>query len=121
MKAVLLSRDLMFITRIKEVAAARGGEVVVVNNEVAWRAVASDSQITQGGVVLVDLERCPVELEIVQDVVSSLLPYSWRCLSFFSHVHVEVAHDARLRGLGDVMPRSKFVQLLPGLFQDVAQ
>jgi hypothetical protein len=116
MKAVLLSRDLMFITRIKEVAAGRGGEVVVVKNENAFRALAADSQVAQGGVVLVDLEKCPIELDVVQQVVSSLPADSWRCISFFSHVHVDVAHDARLRGLGEVMPRSKFVQVLPEVF-----
>jgi hypothetical protein len=115
MKAVLLSRDLMFISRIKEVAAVRGGEVSVVKNEAALRAATLDSQVNEGGVVLVDLEKCPVELGVVQQVVSSLPADSWRCISFFSHVHVDVAHDARLRGLGEVMPRSKFVQVLPEL------
>jgi hypothetical protein len=116
MRAVLLSRDLLFISRVKEVAAAHGGEVVVVKNEDAFRAVALDDQVTHGGVVLVDLEKCPVNLEAIQQVVSSLPAGSWRCISFFSHVHVDTAQDALRRELGEVMPRSKFVQVLPSLF-----
>ncbi len=118
MKVVLLSRDLIFITRIKEVASVHNGQVVVVKNDIALRAVAADEQVVQGGVMLIDLERCPVEIDLVQQIVSNLPAESWRCISFFSHVHVELAQDARLRGLGDVLPRSKFVQLLPGLFMN---
>lgn len=113
MKAVLLSKDLMFISRVKEVAAACGGEVAVVKNEAALSA--STAGVTQAGVVLIDLEKCPVELDAVQRVVAGLPRDAWRCISFFSHVHAQTADDARSRGLGEVMPRSKFVQVLPGV------
>jgi len=115
MKAVLLSKDLMFISRVKEVGAASGSEVVVAKSEEALRAAIGGMQPNQKGVVLLDLEKCPIELEAVQTVVSSLPAESWRCISFFSHVHLETAEDARRRGLGQVMPRSKFVQVLPDL------
>lgn len=116
MKAILLSKDLMFISRVKEVGSACGGEVVVVKNEEALHAAVSAVAPQQKGIVLLDLEKCPLGLDSVQKVVLSLPAESWRCVSFFSHVHVETAEDARRRGLGAVMPRSKFVQLLPSLF-----
>jgi hypothetical protein len=116
MKAILLSKDLMFISRVKEVSSACGGEVSVVKNEAALHAAVSAVGQQERGVVLLDLEKCPLPLDSVQQVVSGLPAQSWRCVCFFSHVHVEVAEEARRRGLGDVMPRSKFVQLLPGFF-----
>jgi hypothetical protein len=116
MKAVLLSKDLMFISRVKEVAAACGGEVAVVKNEAALAEAIGTPGSAQSGVVLLDLEKCPIALEVVERTVAGLSKDSWRCISFFSHVHVETADDARRRGLGEVMPRSKFVQVLPGLF-----
>ena len=116
MKAVLLSKDLMFISRVKEVAAARGGEVLVAKNDASLLSLLDSKGESDGGVLLLDLEKCPVSLERVQQVVEALPTQSWRCVSFYSHVHVSTAEDARLRGLGEVMPRSKFVQILPGLF-----
>jgi hypothetical protein len=116
MKAILLSKDLLFISRVKEVGLASGGEVLVVKNEAALQTAVSEVGQQEKGVLLLDLEKCPLTLDSVQQVVSGLSDNSWRCVCFFSHVHVELADEARRRGLGDVMPRSKFVQLLPGLF-----
>lgn len=116
MKAILLSKDLMFITRVKEVAASLGASVTVAKSEDALRVALEDSSVGEQRMVLLDLEKCPVSLDVVQQAVSQLPAGTWRCVSFFSHVHVEVADDARLRGLGEVMPRSKFVQVLPQLF-----
>ena len=116
MKALLISKDLMFITRVKEVAAAKGGSVVVAKNEAAVQVAVSDLKGEAAGVVLIDLERSPIELGRVQDLISELPSESWRRVSFYSHVHVDTAIEAKARDLGEVMPRSKFVQLLPGLF-----
>jgi hypothetical protein len=48
--------------------------------------------------------------------VAKLVAQGWRVVSFFSHVHEEVAGEAVELGLGEVMPRSKFVRVLPSLF-----
>ncbi|MFN4895872.1 MAG: hypothetical protein ACK5GN_12265 [Pseudomonadota bacterium] len=117
MKAILLSKDLMFISRVKEVAAVAGSEVLVVKNEVALsEAVSASSSQEQRGLIMLDLEKCPVELDLVQKMIASSASTNWRCVCFFSHVHVETAEDARSKGFNEVMPRSKFVQILPGLF-----
>jgi hypothetical protein len=39
----------------------------------------------------------------------------WKVVSFFSHVHGDTAENAVSLGLGEVMPRSKFVRVLPEL------
>jgi hypothetical protein len=116
MKALLISKDLMFITRVKEVASAKGGSVVVAKNEAAVQVAVGELKGEAKGVVLIDLEKCPLELGRIQELISELPGESWKRVSFYSHVHVDAAIEAKARDLGQVMPRSKFVQLLPGLF-----
>jgi hypothetical protein len=115
MKVVLLSRDLMFSSRVKEVAASTQAEAVVARSEEALQAAIAGLLPERRGLLLVDLEKSPLSLERTQQVVESLNPGSWRCISFYSHVHVDTATQAKERGLGEVMPRSRFVQVLPQL------
>lgn len=119
MKALLISKDLMFITRVKEVAQAKGGAVLVAKNEAALESAATELKEEATGIVLVDLERCPVSLDRIQEIISELPRAAWRIVSFYSHVHVDTAADAKARDLGEVLPRSKFVQLLPQLFGEM--
>ena len=116
MKALLISKDLLFITRVKEVATTKGGSVVIAKNETAVQSAVSELKSERSGIVLIDLERCPIELGRIQELISELPREAWRRVSFYSHVHVDVAIEAKAQNLGDVMPRSKFVQLLPELF-----
>jgi hypothetical protein len=120
-KALLISRDLLFISRIKEVASVSHGEVQVIKSEDALRAAVAEICQLEGadqrGVILLDLEKSPLELETVKGLVTALPTDRWRMISFFSHVHVEKAEQAKRLGLGDVLPRSKFVQILPGVFE----
>jgi hypothetical protein len=117
MKLVLLSRDLMFITRVKEVAASHQQEAVIARSEEALQSAVSDLMPEDRGVLLIDLEKCPLTLERTQELVGSLDLSRWRCISFYSHVHTDTAVEAKERGLGEVMPRSRFVMVLPQLFQ----
>lgn len=125
MKAILISKDLLFISRIKEVASVNRGEVQVIKSEDALRAAVAEHCEDQGGdrsadrsgLILLDLEKSPLELETVKALVSALPLDRWRMISFFSHVHVEKAEQAKRLGLGEVLPRSKFVQILPGAFE----
>lgn len=117
MRAVLLSRDLLFITKIKEVAAAQQRELVVAKSESALHEALSGA--TAPGVVLVDLEKTPLPLEVIRGALTEPGREGWRCVSFFSHVHLETGDSARELGLGEVMPRSKFVHLLPHLLSSL--
>lgn len=116
MKVLLLSKDLMFISRVKEVAGAHGGEVIVAKSEERFREAIADSQAESSGVLLIDLEKSPLGLDVISQALSSNPSRGWRSIAFYSHVHVEAADKARAMGFQEVMPRSKFVQLLPVLF-----
>lgn len=113
-KAILVSGDLMFISKVKEVARAAGGEVTVARSESALEK--AQSECASASVLLIDLEKSGVSLESLSSRVSHLSQNGWRVVSFFSHVHEELAHKANELGLGEVMPRSRFVKLLPELF-----
>lgn len=117
MTAILISKDLLFITKIKEVAAHYQREVVVIKSEGALRdAIAS----VASGIVLVDAEKTGVTLEGVQTALAGAPQGAWTVCTFFSHVHVEMGQKAKELLGGDVMPRSRFVQLLPQIFSSMA-
>jgi hypothetical protein len=115
MKVVLLSKDLIFISRVREVAAARHKQAVVVKNQPALVDALTLPEGVSRGVVLIDLEKSPLALDAVQAAMSNVDPSEWRCICFYSHVHVEAAKQAHTLGMQEVMPRSKFVQVLPSL------
>lgn len=111
---ILVSGDLMFISKVKEVAAAANGQVKVARSlSVLEQAVAEASE---PGALMIDLEKSGIQREVLSEVVDRISASGWRVVSFFSHVHEEVAEEASRLGLGEVMPRSRFVKILPSLF-----
>lgn len=114
MRAILLSRDLLFISKIREVVTAKGHELLVIKS--AETLVDTLRSAEQSGILLVDLEKAPVSLEVVAESYRGLQGSGWRCYSFFSHVRIDTGAAAESLGLGDVMPRSRFVRILPDLF-----
>jgi len=111
---ILVSSDLMFISKVKEVAAAAQGQVKVARSMQALdQAVAEASE---PGALMIDLEKSGVPREALTEPVARLIAGGWKVVSFFSHVHEELGGEAEGLGLGEVMPRSKFVRVLPGLF-----
>lgn len=111
---ILVSRDLMFISKVKEVAAAAQQEVAVVRSLQALEQAIGTS--SGPAVLMIDLEKSGIPKSDLQEPVARLSSQGWRVVSFFSHVHEEVAGEAVELGLGEVMPRSKFVRVLPELF-----
>jgi membrane-bound ClpP family serine protease len=112
--AILVSSDLMFISKVKEVAAAANGQVKVARSLTALEQAIAEA--SESGALMIDLEKSGVQREAMSEVVRRLSSTGWRVVSFFSHVHEEVADDASRLGLGEVMPRSRFVKILPSLF-----
>lgn len=112
--AILVSSDLMFISKVKEVATAAQGQVKVARSLGALEAAISEA--SEPGALIIDLEKGGVPREALSDVVQRLSSNGWRVVSFFSHVHEEVAEEASKLGLGEIMPRSRFVKVLPSLF-----
>jgi len=110
---LLLTKDLLFITKVKEVARATGCEVRVVKG---WTGLDEALSVhTDPGLLMLDLEKAIAPLEQLAERVRELVGGGWRCVSFFSHVHDELEGRARELGLGEVMPRSRFVKVLPEL------
>jgi hypothetical protein len=116
MKTVLLSRDLIFISRVKEVSASHGESASVAKSEEALVNALQSLQEGQQGVLLVDLEKSPFAAEVLAKVIGSLDTKRWRCIGFYSHVHKQTAEHAKALGIQEVVPRSKFVQILPQLY-----
>lgn len=111
---ILVSSDLMFISKVKEVASAAQGQVKVARSLAALEQAVADS--SEPGALMIDLEKNTIEQEALVEVTRRLSPLGWRVVSFFSHVHEEVGDKAAKLGLGEVMPRSRFVKVLPSLF-----
>jgi hypothetical protein len=117
MSAILISKDLLFITKVKETAMTAGARLTVVKSaEALGEALTANPE---GGVVMIDLEKCPMPLDIIRSALPQGEESRWRVCSFFSHVHLETAASARQLALGDVMPRSKFVGILPNLLSSL--
>jgi hypothetical protein len=118
MQSYIFSRDLIFITRVREVATHAGASLVVVKNPALLaelELVVSDS--LSSGVIFIDLDRNPFELPVIAPVVERALSSGkWRCITYYSHVERELGELARSYRLGEVVPRSRFVMLLPEVF-----
>jgi hypothetical protein len=111
---ILVSSDLMFISKVKEAAAAAQAQL-----KVARSLQALEQAITEApspGALMIDLEKSGIPKADLREPVAKLEAGGWKVVSFFSHVHEEVAGEALALGLGEVMPRSKFVRVLPSLF-----
>ncbi len=109
---VLVSSDLFFITKVKEASASLNRPFAVVRSEAALEAQLNAP--AAAGLLCIDLERCPLPVEALSPRVAALSS-AWRVVSFFSHVHEDTAEKAQQHGLGEVLPRSRFVRVLPEL------
>jgi hypothetical protein len=114
---LLLSRDLLFITKIREAATSVGKEVAVLKTEAGLREVVDTG--VSGGVLLIDLEKPGVAISSIAPLWESLMSRGWQCLSFFSHVHEELAAEAVTLRLGEVLPRSRFIRVLPDILRSL--
>ena len=114
---ILISSDLMFISKVKEVAAAAQGEVKVVRSLEALEGAIA--QAASPGAIMLDLEKSRIAIELLSEPIARFSHMGWRIVSFFSHVHEDLGEEATRLGLGEVMARSKFVRVLPSLFSNV--
>lgn len=116
-RALLVSSDLFFISKVKEAAVACGRSVTTVRSQDALGREVG--QAGDSGLIMIDLEKLSVPIEALAAVVKELSGRGWKVVSFFSHVHVETAETAREMGLGETMARSKFVRVLPELLSSL--
>lgn len=111
---ILLSSDLMFIAKVREVGLASGRELRTIRSLESLAKIVGEG--TGPGTIMLDLERTPIPLEALSEPIRDLMMRRWRVVSFYSHVHEELAARATALGLGEIMPRSRFVRALQSLF-----
>lgn len=104
---VLLSRDLVFNTKIRAVTSQRAVELKVARSVEQLREFLESS----AAVLILDLHTQQPTLEEVRDLLSDL-SWSGETLGYYSHVDRATAERARALGFEKAFPRSKFVAVL---------
>ena len=103
--------DLMFLSRIREAAKARGLEVQGARTVADLLAACRESP----RLVILDLDRArPPANEALTALRAETALAGVPIVGFFSHVHAERGREAREAGC-TTMPRSVFVQELDAL------
>lgn len=102
-----LVRDLMFASRIGAEAKAAG---------VGCQIVRDASQLPAGGrMLLVDLNLDGA----IEAAAAWQRAGGGSVLGFVSHVDAQTISDAKAAGIARVLPRSRFVQILPQILREV--
>ena len=108
---LLLSRDLIFTTKITGTAKALGKEVLAAGGSALASAMLS---AWRPEVVFVDLAAgdlvAPAAIAAYREIVPGV-PF----VAFGSHVDTQALADAAKAGCDPVMPRSRFTAELPSL------
>jgi DNA-binding NarL/FixJ family response regulator len=109
--------DLIFLSKIQQTARQVGVTVEPVEiSKLAGRLQQGRSQS-----VILDLNhRSGRMLEIARAVKSGAESSKVRMVGFLSHVQADLAREARLAGLDQVMARSAFTDQLPELLRELA-
>ena len=109
---LLLSRDLIFTSKITGTAAALGHRVVVVGGVALARAMLERWTPT---VVFVDLGAGDLVGSTALLQYKEVAPPGTPFVAFGSHVDTEALAQAKAAGCDPVMPRSRFTVELPAL------
>jgi DNA-binding NarL/FixJ family response regulator len=111
---LLLSRDLIFTSKVTGTASALGHRVVVAGNVALVSAMLAKWSPT---VVFVDLAAgdlvSPASIEVYRKIAPPGTPF----VAFGSHVDTQALADAAKAGCDPVMPRSRFTNELPALIR----
>lgn len=109
---LLLTRDLMFTSKVTGTAAALGLRIETVSG---IDAIADRIAAVRPGAIFLDLNWTELNPRMVIDQLS-VVPKPV-VIAFGSHVDVERLELARAAGCDDVLPRSKFSATLPELLR----
>jgi len=107
---LLLSDDLIFGSKITGTARALGLEVQTART--AGQLVDLARRMQPVCVVL-DLHNPGLDLSALLAELSAVCTNRPRVVAYGSHVEAAVLHAARVAGCDTVLPRSKFVEILP--------
>ena len=111
---LLLSRDLIFTSKVTGTAAALGYRVVVIGDAAKARAMLEQGKTR---VVFVDLAAGDLVGSPTLLQYREVAPPGTPFVAFGSHVDTEALANARAAGCDPVMPRSRFTVELPTLIQ----
>jgi DNA-binding NarL/FixJ family response regulator len=111
---VLVSRDLIFITKIKGTAASLGYSMLVAGTQ-----SQAMSMITtyRPAVVLVDLTAGEMAASMALKAYKELAGVNVRLIAFGSHVDADALAAAEAAGFHGALPRSVFTAKLPELLR----
>ena len=111
---LLLSRDLIFTSKVTGTAGALGHRVVVAGNVALASAILAKWSPV---VVFIDLAAgdlvSPSSIREYREIARAGTPF----LAFGSHVDTQALADAAASGCDPVMPRSRFTNELPALIR----
>jgi DNA-binding NarL/FixJ family response regulator len=109
--------DLMFLSRIREAARARGLDVQGARTVADLLAACRETP----RLVIMDLDRArPPAAEALAALRAEPALAGLHVVGFFSHVHAEHGRQAREAGCTKAMPRSVFVQELDVLLAEAS-
>lgn len=105
MKVVLLSSDLMVVSRVEGAAAQTGAKIRAASNAAAAIEFCSDEQVD---VLIVDLSMPALDPTALVTQLRADASHSVRVVAFGPHVHEERLAAAREAGCDTVMSRGQF-------------
>jgi CheY-like chemotaxis protein len=109
-QGLLLSDDLIFVSRVTGTARALGLSVKAARSADALLALARQQAPT---CVLLDLHNPGLDLPGLLKRLADVCPTPPRVVAYGSHVEAAVLRAARAAGCDPVLPRSQFVEELP--------
>jgi len=111
---VHLIQDMLFTSKLREVAKQTGVTVQATRDPAALAAAARDAKL-----VIVDL-RLPRALEALDALAADPATRDVRKVGFIDHEKTDVMDAARARGCTDVMAKGQFANALPKLLAGLA-
>jgi DNA-binding NarL/FixJ family response regulator len=102
-------RDMLFTSKIREVARQLGVTVAPVRDATAAPALTPETRV-----LIVDL-RLPEALELLGAIQASAAHQKLRTIGFVDHERTDVMDEARARGCTEVLAKGQFSNTLPRL------
>jgi DNA-binding NarL/FixJ family response regulator len=112
---LLLSDDLIFTSRVLGTAGALGLRIQSARNAAILVDLAKRSAPR---CVIIDLHNPGLDLPTLLSELTRACPARPRLVAYGSHVEAATLHAARTAGCDLVLPRSRFVEELPGSLAD---
>lgn len=114
-RGLMLCDDLIFTSKVTGTAKALGLEVAAARDPAALLRLAAQSPPS---CVVIDLHNPGLDLVALLTALREACPSAPRLVAYGSHVEAATLHAARAAGCDPVLPRSRFVELLPSALAD---